>query len=256
VRQVAAQEVGPHVDALPPSLPALPPGLTLAAGAAAGPTGGGAQLPPQLTGEGGRKRGQEGGTRAPRARTRLLPVVTRAALAGLAQQTRTPAQALDFPPPRSAGAQPGGLGPGVAVVAAGPFAGATGALPSPGPAVGATGQPTGGTGAVPGPAPSASLRDCSRAHLLYAACRLAVARRAAADALRARAPAAGVDTGVIRRGPYIGQLVLRGEQLPGGFAALSDADYLLYLEVRSYSRACVRYRLRVVPARVVDGGRV
>ena len=89
--------------------------------------------------------------------------------------------------------------------------------------------------------PSSSLKDCSRPHLLMAAARLAVARRQAADAMRsARGMAVGgggggssgasggaasgaggggggggggvlLDTAPVRRGAFVGQLVLRNE---------------------------------------------
>ncbi len=58
-----------------------------------------------------------------------------------------------------------------------------------------------------------------RSHLLMAAARLAVARRLAATSLRAARGGGGglaVDTAHVRRGPYVGQLVLRNESVQVG----------------------------------------
>ncbi|KAG2485655.1 hypothetical protein HYH03_015627 [Edaphochlamys debaryana] len=205
--QVAAQEVGTHVDALPAYYTTTT--TTGAAGTAA--IGGGGTT---SVGGGPAAAGMTGGS------------TTGAAGGGLMQQQLT-----------GGGATAGMTGTG---------AGITGS--------GATGSST--------IVSSASLKDCSRAHLLMAAARLAVARRQQADALRAARAggggalgsgsalgsggggAAALDTAPVRRGPYVGQLVLRNEAAQGGYSPLSDQDYLLFLE----SEEC---RL-VTPAAVID----
>ncbi|GIM12975.1 hypothetical protein Vretimale_16160, partial [Volvox reticuliferus] len=106
-------------------------------------------------------------------------------------------------------------------------------------AAGATGAPVNTTGAITASVlPTSTLKDCSRAHLLMAAARLAVARRQAADGMRAARAAAVVagavapllDTAPVRRGQYVGQLVLRNEASQTGYSPLSEHDYLLFLE--------------------------
>ncbi|GLI59688.1 hypothetical protein VaNZ11_001632, partial [Volvox africanus] len=106
-------------------------------------------------------------------------------------------------------------------------------------AAGATGTTVNITGVIAASVVSTStLKDCSRAHLLMAAARLAVARRQAADGMRMARAAAAVtgpvapplDTAPVRRGQYVGQLVLRNEAAQAGYSPLSEHDYLLFLE--------------------------
>ncbi|KXZ44984.1 hypothetical protein GPECTOR_60g763 [Gonium pectorale] len=203
--QVAAQEVGTHVDALPPYVPTPAGGGGTTTGG--GPAGAGFTGSSTVSGLNVNANVSLPGTATP---------------AGLQQPQLT-----------------GGGG--------GAVAGATGTTTA-----GLTGQT--GTGALPPPASSSSLKDCSRAHLLMAAARLAVARRQAADTMRASRAGGGaaggagggpmLDTAPVRRGQYIGQLVLRNEAAQGGYSPLSDHDYLLFLESEE-SRL-------VTPALVID----
>ncbi|GLC48572.1 hypothetical protein PLESTB_000112500 [Pleodorina starrii] len=172
--QVAAQEVGTHVDALPAYMPspANATGATTMTGAGAGFTGGGAA----------------------------------AGATGLQQQQLLPQQQQQL------------TGGGAAVAA------------------GATGATINSTGAIAAAAASSTLKDCSRAHLLMAAARMAVARRQAADAMRAARAGGGggsgggaplLDTAPVRRGQYVGQLVLRNEAAQSEECRLVTAAYVI-----------------------------
>ncbi|PNW70671.1 hypothetical protein CHLRE_17g729700v5 [Chlamydomonas reinhardtii] len=262
--QVAAQEVGSHVDSLPPYLPATFTHSALGLGAqqatpvpgtggvGAGPTGGGGGGSGAAGGgwaAGGPVGGGGGGLSPP----------------GLPPQHPQHPHFHHISAPPPAGYPHGGqqliTGGGAAAGPTGLGSSFTGA---------SAGSITGGTVAVP----SSSLKDCSRPHLLMAAARLAVARRQAADAMRsARGMAVGgggggssgasggaasgaggggggggggvlLDTAPVRRGAFVGQLVLRNEAVQGGYSPLSDSDYCLFLE----SEEC---RL-VTPALAID----
>ncbi|KAG2431817.1 hypothetical protein HXX76_009311 [Chlamydomonas incerta] len=256
--QVAAQEVGSHVDALPAYLPATftssalglgaQQATSVALGPGAGPTGGGA-------GGGGWAGGAPGGGGPP-----------------------PPGLPAPHPPHSHHASAPAGYPqPGQSLLTGGGAAGGPGGGGGGGAAAGPTGVGSSFTGASAGSitggavvVPSSSLKDCSRPHLLMAAARLAVARRQAADVMRsARGMAVGgggggasggavgggggaggggggplLDTAPVRRGAFVGQLVLRNDAVQGGYSPLSDSDYCLFLE----SEEC---RL-VTPALAID----